>query len=624
MYLGNSLPKYAIASISLAKKYSGMNIKLLASRELFANMNLPVGDFIEIDNFYNKRDFEEASKRIVFEHDFRDGFWLKSYERLFVLEQFMIYANLSSILHAELDQLFFGIKDFASSLNNLREHGVFVPFHNPRAAVASILYCNSRKSLTSLVNYSLGDQFFLHEMDLIAKWAGDHSDSAFALPTLATEKIATERILPKNVNLIDSNLIGGVIDAAQIGQWVGGNDPKNVSIWEKPRTKFVDLPQSSLLTFTQLAQLRFNFDSDTTKLTCAIDNDDRIRIYNLHIHSRIHPWLIDKIGNLKELFVLSNKVGSHSIPGSRKTQLFHYFSSKYTFILNNLDKIWMRFQRNLNSILRLRKSSYPFITSDTFRSIADQVFEGDIEIQLNFSTKSTQIVFCESQYLFALSNALNIEYAKQVVLIISGNDLNLIDKKVIQILKKKSLSIHSMIPLADIENINFIPSGIENHSFGKGGKAKFEKLRKLLPEEKDFRVIWDINIYNIDSKNSDFLIPLLRFKLAHRVGIGSTKKLRIAMMRYAFIALPIDRESDIVKIWEAFYLHCVPIVLRNEITEQFHKIGLPIWLVNSYEEILNYSEFDMAKMYKSFSKRFESDALWIDFWISRVMVHQKN
>jgi len=45
--------------------------------------------------------------------------------------------------------------------------------------------------------------------------------------------------------------IGGTIDAAQLGQWVGGDDPRIRSVRDIPMKKFFEIVSGELLTLKQ-------------------------------------------------------------------------------------------------------------------------------------------------------------------------------------------------------------------------------------------------------------------------------------------------------------------------------------------------------------------------------------
>ncbi len=147
IYIGDRLPKYARDSIKLAAVTSGMKITLLGSQVLAKEVPSDVCEFVPIESFYSSDAFHDASSAITSDHTFRDGFWLKSLERFYVLAAYMHHNSIDEVLHAELDQLVFRADIFVDNLRASKLHGVFVPLHSEIAAVASIFYCNSVRSL---------------------------------------------------------------------------------------------------------------------------------------------------------------------------------------------------------------------------------------------------------------------------------------------------------------------------------------------------------------------------------------------------------------------------------------------------------------------------------------------
>jgi hypothetical protein len=87
-----------------------------------------------------------------------------------------------------------------------------------------------------------------------------------------------------------------------------------------------------------------------------------------------------------------------------------------------------------------------------------------------------------------------------------------------------------------------------------------------------------------------------------------------ALARYAFVASPPGNGLDTHRTWEAMYLNCVPIVKRSFMTEEFERLGLPIWIVDSYEELKKYDENALKAKYLELEPKFKSDALWFDYW----------
>lgn len=314
-----------------------MNITLIGNAVLEKRTIDCAITFISTESFYDNSDFLRISKNIVNSHTFREGFWLKTLERFFVIEQFMKFKGLDAILHAELDQLFFGLEDLEARLKLLLKDGLYLPLRDPENAVASIIYIRNPESLTSLLEYA-ETSLFHNEMRLISDWGNENPSMIFGLPTLASELISYSEL--GNIEIVESDVLDGVFDAAQLGQWVAGIDPRNVSVRNRHVNKFVDTEVSSILPESMLNDLIFKFQEDNNSLFVEYKESSQFRLYNLHIHSKIHYNLLNRNPDLVGLFDSVNKVGQISFAGTRKVQLINFIGIRKVKLIDYVKKLF--------------------------------------------------------------------------------------------------------------------------------------------------------------------------------------------------------------------------------------------------------------------------------------------
>ena len=328
VFLGSKLPSYAKASIQLAASTSGVNLYLIGNRSILKSVrHLPV-NFTAIEDFYDSQEFNSAKRRITADHKYRNGIWLKSLERFFVIYQYMLTFHKYSILHAELDQLIFSAERFSELLENTKLKGLFFPFHSASSVVASLVYINDVLALKSLIDFSQGDFKYANEMVLIAEWARQNPDLIFQLPTTATLLQARTDSFVPNVKLLTASELGGVVDAAQLGQWIAGIDPKHLKLSVRPLTLFVDSPTEFLLSRKQLETLRFVQSEIGAVNVLSESGLINIPLYNLHIHSKIHPALVNGKISISEVLDSANRLLQIEIPGAREQQILGRIESK--------------------------------------------------------------------------------------------------------------------------------------------------------------------------------------------------------------------------------------------------------------------------------------------------------
>lgn len=324
VYLGDSLPGYVPASLSLAQESSGLSLELLVSGRLARNARRTGIDVIDVEDFYDPEHFTAAAKRIDQSVKFRNGFWQRTLERFFVLDQYVASTGREELLHAELDQILFRIDHLADALLAGDRRGMFLPFHDHERAIASIFFCNDTRVLRSFVDFTTTCSVHTSEMAMLAAWARRQTSGVWALPTPATLSRAgsawgTEE---NRTPIVSHDVVAGLVDGAQLGQWVAGIDPRNAPLLRYPRTHFVDAPDQTLLSRSQLAQMRFFLDEESGELLCQLGYPGgSFRLYNLHIHSKIHSWLQREPGNLVRILKWSANARSRRVPGIRSSQL---------------------------------------------------------------------------------------------------------------------------------------------------------------------------------------------------------------------------------------------------------------------------------------------------------------
>jgi hypothetical protein len=354
VYIGNKFPNYINSAIDLASRFSGLEVHLISNEQNRVKVLNKSIKFFSLEDFYDPDEFRSVSRYIELPSSFRNGFWHKSLERLFVLEQFSTAAGLNSVFHAELDQLLFGTNLLAEKLQGLPGHGIYVPFHTKSAAVASIMYWNDTDSFRSLLDYAGNGNMFPHEMSLIANWARENPSKVFGLPTLSTCLNADKAKETFPHRMIDKEEIGGIVDAAQIGQWVAGIDPRNIPFGEIPVNKYVDKPIETLLSREQLDSLIFKIDCTSKSIIIQSELQDDIQIYNLHLHSKIHKWINKSDRNLQKIFWLVNQDYVSKVPSARKIQFRQYLIDSIFLIAKNPKEIFCLLKKFKNKLIGSR------------------------------------------------------------------------------------------------------------------------------------------------------------------------------------------------------------------------------------------------------------------------------
>jgi hypothetical protein len=230
---------------------------------------------------------------------FRKGFWLKTTERFFALEEYMRLNKIEQCFHAELDNLVYENDGLASRLNSLGS-GIFVPFDSPNRAMASIMYLNSITTLSNFCQFIDRTHGNYNDMELLAIYSTKNPSVVLALPSSIDNKSLKSSLLQKGIQALNEKDIG-IFDAAAMGQWYFGIDPRNS--YFKVRNRFINDVAN-----VDLSQFRLRW-SDESKKFYASDkskNQSEYLVNNLHVHSKIHR----KITRMSTLLSIVNRTDS--------------------------------------------------------------------------------------------------------------------------------------------------------------------------------------------------------------------------------------------------------------------------------------------------------------------------
>ena len=352
IYIGKKLPYYAGSSLQLAKRYSGVSPVLVGSKKIYSKELSASCDFLPLENFYDKSESGILQSKLDSDLSFRNGLWQHSLERFFVLRELMLYLNLQDCIHAELDQLLFRIDFLMDQVRTLPVPALYLPFHTESTAVGSIVYINNIHSLEALLEFSK-KVHFKSEMELIADFSLQHPGAIQALPTVATV-IKTNSYRDFNHPMVPLEDLGGVVDAAQVGQWLAGIDPRNVPLSQIPRSRYVDPPHQYLLSEFELKSLHFQMNSSTGLLEVLTECSQRIHLFNIHLHSKIHKQLLAGRFSLQDLLRDSNlgrKIGFRS---TRRRQIITFLLD-YMKLLTHPRRVFSALLRRLGKFSTRKK-----------------------------------------------------------------------------------------------------------------------------------------------------------------------------------------------------------------------------------------------------------------------------
>jgi len=235
------------------------------------------------------------------------------------------------------------------------------------------------------------------------------------------------------------------------------------------------------------------------------------------------------------------------------------------------------------------KSSYPFISGDTYASLCDYQFNQELSLtDLKSNAESIKLflpAYLKDQFLSELK--VNQSDFSDDILVIHNYD-NIPTETEMTDFSKRFNKVYSVNWLGDKTIATPIPIGLENWSILRNGVPKdFLKLidKGLLPTSK--RSIRILSSFSIETNSTERSKALEFTKSNNDVfqmpTFTSPKKYRQMLSNSAFVLSPPGNGADCHRTWEAIYLGAIPIVLKKY--WPFGHLDLPVLAVEDWSEI---------------------------------------
>jgi hypothetical protein len=279
VWLGDQIPEWVSKALYLARKTCDLELHLVLSKKIILSCEGVNKYYLE--DFYCQHKFFEDAYKSESSNE-RNGFWIKTIERFFVLEQFMVKAKFSTVFHAELDNIVFSLKSLGEMLNAVGS-GLFCPRDSNHRGIASLIYVNNINTLQDLNKYYINNYKNIeNDMQLLGSALSTGKDF-YSLPN---ESLFSRdgRALWDSV---DPLRIGGIFDSAAIGQYLFGTDPSNYA----GRIFNGVVNENSGCDLSDLQFIALNKGYAMAIKSKKLSN--HINIYNLHIHSKAFSQISD-------------------------------------------------------------------------------------------------------------------------------------------------------------------------------------------------------------------------------------------------------------------------------------------------------------------------------------------
>ena len=336
VHLNTPIPRHLMLNISATKRlFPQHEIVLIHNNHELKNMN----QFTNINLFEYKSEARTWELDSIYNHpkNFRGNFWLTSTIRFFALEQYANTIN-EEVIHLESDVII--AKDFPFNSFAKLDQGLAFPIISNERGVGSVIYIRDSVSaalLTSniLKEASLNPQ--TTEMLMLKKLLDSERNKIAQLPIGPPNKVGYNETsfsyLEGQFKTFD--ILGGIFDGVDIGQFFLGTDPKN-------RRGRVLSREDLVKGFAKIKNWHIKYNEERQFIDLLLEDKEFISpIYALHVAVKEEKYFnLDKRGIALRRAVERQNLGAGS-----------YISPK-VFVRSVLDWVKRRskrfFTRSLN------------------------------------------------------------------------------------------------------------------------------------------------------------------------------------------------------------------------------------------------------------------------------------
>lgn len=271
-----------------------------------------------------------------------------------------------------------------------------------------------------------------------------------------------------------------------------------------------------------------------------------------------------------------------------------------------------------------RPTNWPYISGDSFRSLAQHIFDESITFE-PLDVQNGDIIFIRTNYLKTFFESLYPNIKNNFILISHNEDMCIGPDFLIYANEKKIIHWFAENLLLKHEKITPIPIGIYSR-FGDKKNIVIQSIQKLKDSEKELnKIFYNFNIntnINIRKKILDILdkLPLAETTTSRLV----QREYFDISSRYKFIASPPGNGPDCHRTWEALYLNSIPIVERSVFTEYFEELKLPLLVIEKWEDLEKYTEENLSDMFENIINKSDKKALFMPYWIDLIMKYKND
>lgn len=286
IHLGDVYYDYINTCINQLKSFNSDNEIYLVTSSMHFNKvsdNIILISDKDLPKSRNHLNFIATNK---LDTSFRSGFWKSALERFMYIEDVVELYNLKNIFHFENDVLIYNSLCHINNTCIKYNFEMVSTFDNDKRCIPGIVYFRDYNIL-NLLNRFIIENPNINDMLILSKFSKCYENIVFYLPVVPPNYKFPffKKFKSKNLKKYHEhfNKFNFIFDAAAIGQYIGGIDPRNT---KNNIVKSGFINESALYNVNDFI-IKWEYDEKNRKFPVLIYYGIKYKIFNLHIHSKL-------------------------------------------------------------------------------------------------------------------------------------------------------------------------------------------------------------------------------------------------------------------------------------------------------------------------------------------------
>ena len=283
---------------------------------------------------------------------------------------------------------------------------------------------------------------------------------------------------------------------------------------------------------------------------------------------------------------------------------------------NILFKIQGKIYRCIAKLFKYRPISYPYISGDGFRSMAEHIYDETVKCDAT-NIKNNNIVFLKADMIKEWFELIHPQINCKYKLITHNSDSRVGEKEALFV-DDKIIKWYAQNNTFKHEKIIPIPIGIENKSIFVNGWSLMKVAKKLKNEtgkRKKDKILYGFNVNTNIKERTTALNSLKKCSVSEGIKSRITPiEYNEILSKYKFVASPEGNGPDCIRTWEAMVYGVIPIIRNVSNCQVISQNSLPIMLINDWREIEGLNEEKLIEIYNNNDLSKKSGINMFDYW----------